>query len=76
MEEVEGSGSEIWMTEDDNMVILDVMDDVFYPKEETLKVSCWRVNKGGYLENIKGSWLETWRRGRVILDVIYDVFLP
>ena len=24
-----------------DMVILDVMDDVFYPKEDTLKVSCW-----------------------------------
>ena len=56
----------------EDMVIPDVMNDVFYPKEDTLKISCWYLNqkcvrKGGgqegvYLEDVEGSWLETWRK--------------
>ena len=66
----------------EDRVILDFMDDVFYTKEDTLKVSCW------YLY---GKCVRKWRsrrdRGyswflfgdmeeRVILDVMTDVFLP
>ena len=44
----------------------------FDPKEDTLKVSCWYLHlkcvskggeEGGYLEDIEGSWPETWRTG-------------
>ena len=43
----------------------------FYPRDDTLKVSCWYIHwkcvkKGGsfipYLEDVEGSWLETWRK--------------
>ena len=43
--------------------ILDVMDDIFHPKEDTLKILCWYLNwkcvkkggqEGGYLEDIEG----------------------
>ena len=45
----------------------------FYPKEDTLKILCWYLNnkcvkngegqEGGYLEDVEGSWSETWRTG-------------
>ena len=51
----------------EDIVIPVVMNDVFfYPKEDTLKISCWYLNykcvkngegqEGGYLEDVEGSW--------------------
>ena len=45
----------------------------FYPREDTLKVSCWYlygkcVKKGGYLENVDGFWPETWRTGSSLMS--------
>ena len=47
-----------WRPED--MAIPEVMNDVFYPKEDTLKMSCpylyWQcVRKGGSLRGVLGA---------------------
>ena len=69
MEDVEGV-----LTRDmEDLVIPDVIKDVFYPKEDTLEILCpyiyWKcvrkvgVKKGGSWEDFEGSWRETWRTG-------------
>ena len=50
---------------------------LFYPKEDALKVSCsylyWKCVKNGgplwgYLEDVEGSWPETWRTGSSLIS--------
>ena len=65
-------------------VIPDVMNDFFYPKEDTLKIlygylNWMSVRKGGSRREVLGGCLGFLTRDmedRVIPDVIYDVFLP
>ena len=78
LEDVEAS----WPDMEDR-VILDVMDDLGWPQERfpemfiliPLFEVCQEGQEGGYLEDIEGSWMETWRT-RVIFDVINDVVWP
>ena len=48
----------------EDMVIPDIMNDVFYPNEDILKIKSVS-RRGGqeerYLEDVEGSWQETWR---------------
>ena len=59
----------------EDTVIPDIMKDVFYPKEDTLKISCWYLNwkcvKKG--EDV-GGFLTGDMEDRVIPDVMNDVF--
>ena len=52
----------------------------FYPKEDSLKISCWKcVRKGGlrrgYLEDF-GVFLTGDMEDMVVPDIMKDVFLP
>ena len=66
LEDIEGSWLETWRTGS----FLTSWMMFFYPMEDTLKISCWYFNyncvrkggqKGEYLEDVEGSWPETWR---------------
>ena len=67
----------------EDMVVPDVMNDVFYPKEDTLKISCWYLNqkcvrKGGSRKGVLGwhwGFLTRDMDDQVILDVMNDVLL-
>ena len=79
LENIEGSWPETWRTGS----FLKLWMMFFYLKEDTLKILCWYLNwkgvrkgggqEGGYLEDIGGSWPETWR---TIPDVMNDFFYP
>ena len=38
-----------------DMVILDIMNDVFYPKEDTLNIWCWDLKQKYVMEVVVGS---------------------
>ena len=73
LEDIEGSWSETWRT----WLFLMSWMMFPYPKEDTLKVLFWYlywkyVRKGGSrrgdLEDIEGSWQETWRTGSSMMS--------
>ena len=73
LEDIEGSWSETWRT----WLFLMSWMMFLYPKEDTRKVLCWYlywkyVRKGGSkrgdLEDIEGSWQETWRTGSSLMS--------
>ena len=74
----------------EEMVILGVVDNIFYPRVEILKVfvdifirSAWRREhfkeveggqEGGYFPDIEGSWSKTWRTGSSLMLSIRFVY--
>ena len=73
LEDIEGSWSETWRT----WLFLMSWMMFLYSKEDTQKVLCWYlywkyVRKGGSkrgdLEDIEGSWQETWRTGSSLMS--------
>ena len=63
----EGSRLETWRTR--SFLVSWTWMILFDPKEDTLKVSCWYIyykgvrngcSRGGYFEDVDGSWLEIW----------------
>ena len=69
LEDVEDSWPETWRTESSliSWMIL------FYPKEDTLKISCWYLIRS--VSGRGGSWPETWRTGSSLMLWMYLVDL-
>ena len=80
LEDIEGSWPETWRTG----LFLTSWMVFFYPKEDTLKISCWYLNqkcvrKGGSRRGVLGGrwgFLTGDMEDMVIPDVINDVFYP
>ena len=75
LEDIEGSWAKTWMTG----LFLTSWIMFFYPKEDTLKISCWYLNgKCVKKEVLGGHWgfLTGDMDDRIIIDIMNDAILP